>query len=50
MLMNKYKDRFVVKVGLHIKPTETLNILYFYSMEKATYLRTNKDNNYIIDF
>jgi len=50
MLTNKYKDRFVVKVGLHIKPIETTNILYFYSMEKASYIHTSEGNNYVIDF
>ena len=50
MLANKYKDRFVVKVGVHIKPVETADILFFYSMEKATYLNTNRGNNYVIDF
>ena len=49
-LTNKYKDRFVVKVGLYIKPIETSNIVYFYSMEKATYIHTNDKRNYVIDF
>ena len=50
MLANKYKDRFVVKVGVHIRPVETANIAYFYIMEKATYIHTNDNKNYVIDF
>lgn len=50
MLTNKYKDRFVVKVGVHIKPIETSNILYFHSLQKATYIHTNDNRNYVIDF
>ena len=50
MLTNKYKDRFVVKVGVHIKPIEIINILYFYSLQKATYIHTNGNKNYVIDF
>lgn len=50
LLTNNYKQRFVIKVGEHIRSVPVENILYFYSMEKATFLNTMDDHNYIIDF
>jgi DNA-binding LytR/AlgR family response regulator len=50
LLTNNYKQRFVIKVGEHIRSVPAENILYFYSMEKATFLNTMDDHNYIIDF
>jgi len=49
MLTNKYKSRFVIKVGEHIKFISTDDILYFYSMEKATYLATRDNFHYVLD-
>jgi DNA-binding LytR/AlgR family response regulator len=49
MLTNKYKNRFVVKVGEHIKFIPVEDILYFYSMEKATYLTTCDNFHYVLD-
>ena len=49
MLSNKYKSRFVIKVGEHIKFISTEDILYFYSMEKATYLTTRENFHYVLD-
>lgn len=50
LLTNNYKQRFVIKVGEHIRSVPAENILYFYSMEKATFLNTMDDHNYVIDF
>jgi len=50
MLTQNYKQRFVIKVGEHIKSIPVENILYFYSLEKATYLHTSDDFNYVIDY
>ncbi len=50
LLTNNYKQRFVIKVGEHIRSVPVENILYFYSMEKATFLNTMDDHNYVIDF
>ncbi len=50
MLTDNYKQRFVVKVGERIKSIQVENILYFYSLEKATYLHTSDDRNYVIDY
>jgi DNA-binding LytR/AlgR family response regulator len=46
----QYKNRFVVKVGVHLKPIETSDIQYFYSLEKGTYICTSQNNNYSIDY
>lgn len=48
-LTKKYKSRFVVKVGEHIRSIHVDEIQCFYSMEKASYLQTNEDRNYVID-
>jgi DNA-binding LytR/AlgR family response regulator len=50
MLSDNYKQRFVIKVGEHIKSIAVGDILYFYSMEKATFLHTTNDHNYVIDY
>jgi len=49
-LTNNYKQRFVIKVGEHIKSISIDEILYFYSLEKATYLHTAENRNYVIDY
>jgi len=46
----QYKNRFVVKVGVHLKPVETSEIQYFYSMDKGTYLCTAQNKHYSIDY
>lgn len=50
LLTNNHKKRFVIKVGEHIRSIATDNILYFYSLEKATFLHTADDHNYVIDY
>jgi len=50
MLTNNYKQRFVIKVGDHIKSISVEDILYFYSLEKATFLHTSDNRNYVIDY
>ncbi len=50
VLTNNYKQRFVIKVGEHIRSVAVENILYFYSLEKATFLHTIDDHNYVIDY
>ncbi len=49
-LTSNYKKRFIVKVGEHIKSIPVDEILYFYSLEKATFLHTADDHNYVIDY
>lgn len=45
-----YKSRFIVKVGEHIKTIASEDIKAFYSMEKATFLLTKTDRNFIVDY
>lgn len=50
MLTKKYKERFVIKVGEHLKTVEVKNIFYFYSQEKTTFCHTTDSRNHILDF
>lgn len=50
LLTNNHKQRFVIKVGEHIRSVAVENILYFYSLEKATFIHTIDDHNYVIDY
>jgi DNA-binding LytR/AlgR family response regulator len=50
MLTKQYKERFVVKVGEHIRTLPVSDTAYFFSQEKATYLQTYQTNRYIIDY
>ncbi len=45
-----YKERFLVKVGTHLKVVETPDILYFYSFQKGTYAKLNDGKDYLLDF
>ncbi len=44
-----YKERFLVKIGAHLRIIETNEILYFYSFEKGTYARLNDGKDYLLD-
>ncbi|MCF8365803.1 MAG: LytTR family DNA-binding domain-containing protein [Bacteroidales bacterium] len=46
----KYKTRFMVRVGEQIKAISSENIKVFYSFERATFILTKTNNNYIIDY
>jgi DNA-binding LytR/AlgR family response regulator len=46
----KYKSRFMVKVGEKIRTIMIEEILLFYSFEKTSYLHTRNHRNYIIDY
>ncbi|MEZ5196436.1 MAG: LytTR family DNA-binding domain-containing protein [Bacteroidales bacterium] len=50
MITRNFKQRFVIKVGEHIKSISVNDILYFYSLEKATFLHTADDRNYVLDY
>jgi two-component system, LytTR family, response regulator len=50
MLSNSYKNRFVVKVGEHIRLIPVEEIALFFSSEKYTFIRTLDDRDYGIDF
>lgn len=50
MLTRKFKERFVIKVGEHLKTLETKNVLYFFSQEKTTFCHSTDNRNYILDY
>ncbi|HEX7584698.1 MAG TPA: LytTR family DNA-binding domain-containing protein [Prolixibacteraceae bacterium] len=50
MLRKQYKTRFVIKVGEHLKSVPVEDILFFYSLEKATYLYTSDFKTYLVDY
>ncbi|MBL7859680.1 MAG: response regulator transcription factor [Cyclobacteriaceae bacterium] len=50
MLTKKYKERFVIKVGEHLKSVEVGEILFFFSLEKTTFAQTADGRKYILDF
>jgi two-component system, LytTR family, response regulator len=44
-----YKERFLVKIGEHIKTVPVSEISFFYSLEKATFCQTVGGNVYLLD-
>ncbi|MEQ9009423.1 MAG: LytTR family DNA-binding domain-containing protein, partial [Ekhidna sp.] len=44
------KERFVVKVGEHLKTIETKDIQLIYSQDKGTYLFTTSGKRFLVDF
>lgn len=44
-----YKERYLVKVGEHLKMIPVHEVSYFYSMDKATFMRTVEGRNYTLD-
>lgn len=49
-LTRKYKERFVVKIGEHIKTVSIDDIRYLYSQEKMTFINDIHNKKFIIDF
>jgi len=50
MISKPYKNRFMIRVGEHIKTVDVEKVLYFYSLQKGTYLHTSDQRNYVIDY
>jgi DNA-binding LytR/AlgR family response regulator len=50
LLTNKFKSRFVVNVGMHIRSVEVEKINLFFSLEKSTFLLENTGKTYDIDY
>jgi DNA-binding LytR/AlgR family response regulator len=46
----QYKNRFLIKIGEHIKSIATNDIGFFYSQEKATYSMTSTGQRYLLDY
>ena len=49
-LTRSYKNRFVIKVGEHIKVFSTDDVQCFYSMAKYTFLQNNSGRDYAINY
>jgi len=49
-LTQKYKTRFVVKVGEHLRTLETDVLLYFFSQDKATFGVTREGRKHVLDY
>jgi two-component system, LytTR family, response regulator len=49
-LTNKYKSRFIVNVGVHLKTVETVSVNLFYSLEKSTFILENTGKSYDINY
>lgn len=50
LLTKKYKTRFVVKVGEHLRSIETSDIFFFYSQDKTTFAQTTDGRKHILDY
>jgi two-component system, LytTR family, response regulator len=50
LLTREFKNRFLIKVGEHIRFIPVEDILYFNSLEKATFLQTSASKSYSIDY
>ena len=50
MLMKKYKTRFVIKVGEHLRTIDVNAVKYFFSQEKTTFCVTDDNRNFILDY
>jgi len=44
-----YKERFLIKIGSHLRVVETINIQHFYSFEKGTYAKLENGKDYLLD-
>jgi len=49
-LTKKYKNKFVIKVGEHIKVFTTEDVQCFYSIVKNTFLQNNSGRDYAINY
>lgn len=50
MLTRRFKERFVTKVGEHLKFIEVSDLMYFVSEEKITFGYTRDNKRYILDY
>lgn len=50
MLSKKYKERFVIRVGEHLRSVEIAEIRFFFSQEKATFAQTADHRKHVLDY
>jgi DNA-binding LytR/AlgR family response regulator len=46
----KYKERFLVKVGSHLRIVAIEDVPYFYSFQKGTYVKLTNGKDYLLDY
>lgn len=46
----RYKERFAINIGSRIRSIETVQVAYFYSLDKNTFLCTREDRHYPLDY
>ena len=49
-MTKKFKERFVVKIGEHIRTIAVSETTHFFSQEKATFIQTKEQKRFIIDY
>ncbi|MEZ5071073.1 MAG: LytTR family DNA-binding domain-containing protein [Bacteroidales bacterium] len=49
-MSRSYKTRFMVRAGEHIRSVECNDILYFFSLQRGTFLHTADNRDYPVDF
>lgn len=50
MMAKKYKERFVIRVGEHLRSIDTADIRFFFSQEKASFAQTADGRKHVLDF
>lgn len=50
MLTQKFKTRFLVKVGEHLRTIEVMDVQFFFSQDKTTFCVTQEGRNLILDY
>ena len=50
LLHKRYKTRFVVKVGEHLRTIDVDTILYFFSQDRTTFCVTDDNRNHVLDY
>ncbi len=50
LLLPSFKERFIIKIGSHLKTIPVQDVLFFYSQEKSTFAFTADHRNYLIDY
>ena len=49
-LTKRYKERFILRVGEHLRSVEVGDILFFFSLDKASFAQTADGRKHILDF
>jgi DNA-binding LytR/AlgR family response regulator len=49
-LQGGFKNKFVIKVGEHIRVIQIIDVNCFYSLEKATFLQTKEKREYALNY